>query len=157
MVVEAMSNTADLEDAGEELIRSFSGLAEAQVDQPGVVGEWSIRDCLAHILAWNIWGQATLAALVRGESPPPPAEETMNSEAANKYRSLSVPDMQRELRRAHQVLVSQLACMTDEERAEAVYKFAERMISANDFVDGFIEHDLEHAAQIRAWRKAQGL
>lgn len=47
--------------------------------------------------------------------------------------------------------------MTDEERIETIFKFAERMISANDFVDGFIEHGLEHAAQIRAWRKTQGL
>ena len=157
MVVEAMSNTADLEDAGEELIRSFSGLAEADLDQPGVVGEWSIRDCLAHILAWHFWGGSTVAALVRGESPPAPTEESMNQDAANKYRSLSGPDIQRELRRAHQTLVDQVAAMTDEERIETVFKFAERMISANDFVDGFIEHDLEHAAQIRAWRKAQGL
>ena len=33
----------------------------------------------------------------------------------------------------------------------------ETEISVNELVDGLIEHDMEHAGQIRTWRKTQGV
>ena len=64
--------------------------------------------------------------------------------------------MQR-LLEARRLILGRLAAMTDEERRERRYVLADKQMSANDFVDSFIEHDLEHASEIRAWRKAKGL
>lgn len=43
------------------LLDSVGGLTEGELNQPGVVGEWSARDTLAHVLAWEEFGWAVLS------------------------------------------------------------------------------------------------
>lgn len=155
MTVEVLSNTADCDDAREKLIHSFSGLSDDLLDEPGVVGEWSVRDCLAHILSWDDWGKKALVILERGEGTTAPAELAMNQEATARFKALGVTDFQRKLRELRTLFIDTLAAMTDEERHERRYHLDDRTISADEFIDSFIEHDLEHASHIRAWRKAK--
>lgn len=157
MTVEALSNTADLEDARGKLLHSFAGLPADLLDEPNVVGKWSIRQTLAHIMAWDRWAEETLAALERGESVSVPSESEMNEAAVATFAGESVDSILRELRGARLLLIGRLAAMTDQERAAKRYTLADKKLSADDFVDGFIEHDLEHASEIRAWRKAKGV
>lgn len=156
MTVEALSSTADLEDAREKLVQSFAPVRE-MLDEPNVVGAWSIRQTLAHLLAWDGWAEETLAALERGETVPIPAEDSMNTNAVEAVASLSADTLMQQLLEARRLILGRLAAMTDEERREKRYTLADKKMSANDFVDSFIEHDLEHASEIRAWRKAKGL
>jgi uncharacterized damage-inducible protein DinB len=67
MTIEALSSTADLDDAREKVVQSFAVLDDAMLDEPGVVGEWSVRQTIAHLLAWDAWEIQALAALERGE------------------------------------------------------------------------------------------
>ncbi len=156
MTVEALSNTADLEDAREKLIHSFSGLQDHLLDEPSVVGSWSIRHTLTHFMGWDRWAEETLAALERGETIHVPSEVEMNSAAVESLAGESTETMIQELRAARLLLIGRLAAMTDTERTDPRYALAGKQISANDFIDGLIEHDLEHASEIRAWRKAKG-
>ena len=155
MVVEARSETADLEEAREKLIQSFSGLDEALLGRPDVIGEWSVKACLAHIIAWDEWVESALEALDAEQTVDWPTEHAMNDAAPSRWTSLGIEELVRTLRAGRGLIVGRLAAMTDEERAEPHYTIGEKTISADDFIDGFIEHDLEHAGQIRAWRKAQ--
>jgi hypothetical protein len=157
MAVEALSNTADLEDAREKLIQSFSGLRDETLDDPNVVGTWNIREALAHILAWDQWGEEALAALERGETPAKPRADELSQTALERYQNASAAELQRLLRAARLAIISRLAAMSDEERSESRYMLEGKLISANDFVDGFIDHDREHSCDIRAWRKSKGL
>ena len=157
MAVEARSSTADLEDARHCLAQSFAPLDDVLLDEPGVVGEWSIRRTLAHILAWDAWGIAALQALERGETSTTPDDESMNTESFKRLRGLRGEALQRLLETSRTELVSRLAAMSDAERAQERYQLNDRLISADDFVDGFIDHDREHAAEIRAWRKTRGI
>lgn len=43
------------------LLDSVGGLTEEELNQPGVVGDWSARDTLAHVLAWEEFGWAVLS------------------------------------------------------------------------------------------------
>lgn len=157
MAVEARSSTADLDDARHVLAQSFAPLDDALLDEPGVVGDWSIRRALAHILAWDAWGGGAMQALERGQAPAPANDEAMHEEWFTRVKGLGRTELQRLLLASRAELVARLAAMSDEERAEARYRLDDRLISADDFVDGFIEHDREHAAEIRAWRKAHGI
>lgn len=51
------------------LLDSVGGLAEEELNEPGVVGDWSARDTLAHVLAWEEYGWAILS-----QWPEPKAE-----------------------------------------------------------------------------------
>ena len=157
MAVEARSSTADLDDAREKLVQSFAVLDDAMLDEAGVVGHWSIRQTIAHVLAWDAWATGAVAALERGEEPVEPNDEAMNAESYTRIRSFSGAELQRSLRTARSDLVSHLAAMTDDERAEPRYEVFERHMSADEFVDSFMDHDLEHASEIRAWHKSRGI
>ena len=157
MTTEAISNTADLEDAREQLLHSFAGLAEALLDEAQVVGEWSIRQVMSHIAVWDRWGAETLAALQRGESLPPPDEVVMNAAAQTRYAQTPLAEILQDIFAARMPLLRHLAAMSDEERTRPVYRMGEHLLAADDLAEGFIDHDLEHASEIRAWRKAGGL
>lgn len=43
------------------LLDSVGGLTEEELNKPGVVGDWSARDTLAHVLAWEEYGWAILS------------------------------------------------------------------------------------------------
>ena len=43
------------------LLDSVGGLTEEELNEPGVVGDWSARDTLAHVLAWEEYGWAILS------------------------------------------------------------------------------------------------
>lgn len=156
MTVEALCNTADLEDAREKLIHSFGGLQDDLLDEPSVVGHWSIRQTLAHFIGWDRWAEETLAALERGETVPGPSEDETNS-AAVESLARATETMRQELRGARLRLIGRFAAMTDAERADKRYAIAHQQLSADEFIDRLIEHDLEHASEIRAWRKAKGV
>jgi DinB superfamily len=42
-----------LEQAWTALKESYVGLSEAQLTESGVMGEWSVKDTLAHVTTWE--------------------------------------------------------------------------------------------------------
>src|SRR6476661_3339465 len=47
-------------------------IGEERMDQPGVAGDWSIKDIIAHLAVWQRGLNARLQAALRGEAEPPP-------------------------------------------------------------------------------------
>ena len=43
------------------LLDSVGGMSEDELNEPGIVGAWSARDTLAHVLAWEEYGWAILS------------------------------------------------------------------------------------------------
>jgi uncharacterized damage-inducible protein DinB len=156
MVTEALSSTADLADAREKLVQSIVGLDDPLLDAPGVVGEWSVRQTLAHLLGWDAWGVMAIVALERGRDVAEPDDDSMNREWLRRTRSLSGAELQRLLRHSRREMLTLLAAMSDEQRSQPRYDLGGHALSPDEFVDGFIDHDAEHASEIRAWRKARG-
>lgn len=52
------------------LLRTIEGLQPEVLERPGVVGEWSARDVLAHIAGWQSWMLRALPARLDGTDPP---------------------------------------------------------------------------------------
>ena len=42
-----------LEDEREKLLEAIDGLSEDAMEQPGVIGDWSVEDILSHLIAWE--------------------------------------------------------------------------------------------------------
>ena len=156
MTVEALSSTADLEDAREQLLHSFAGLPVELLDEPNVVGARSIRQVMAHIAVWDSWAGDVLDALRRGETAELPDEATMIRLATARYAQTPFAEIRQAMRALRMPFLCEMATMTDAERSRAQYRLGDKIISADDLAEGFIEHDLEHASEIRAWRKARG-
>lgn len=69
---------ADLLSASEKeraaLDQFLSNLTPDQMTVPGALGDWSVKDVLAHLYAWEQMVLGWLAAARRGETPHVPAE-----------------------------------------------------------------------------------
>jgi hypothetical protein len=49
---------------------SYAGLSEAQLNTPGVVGDWSVKDILAHVTTWEEEALEHLPHILQGGRPP---------------------------------------------------------------------------------------
>lgn len=135
-------------------------LSDEQLAQPGVEGELSIKDLLAHIVFWEQRTLETLASAARGQRPAPldRGEEgdawldRVNEEvfAANRDRPLD--EVRAAYLRSLQQVISALDGYTDAELFEPggferVLGYPPAELIAGDTY----EHYQEHAASIGAW------
>jgi uncharacterized protein (TIGR03083 family) len=56
-----------LEAEYQRLLDTVLSLTPAQATQPGVIGEWSVKDMLAHLIYWNMLPVNELQFALRGE------------------------------------------------------------------------------------------
>lgn len=60
----------EVQRARAELLESIRGLHPVTLERPGVVGNWSVKDVLAHIAGWQDWmARAYPLRLEHGELP----------------------------------------------------------------------------------------
>ena len=97
-------------------------LTPQQMDVPGVIAEWSVKDVLAHLAEWEqlllVWYQAGL----RGEIPPLPAPgyswaqmDDLNQKIYEKYCERSLEDVLAYFRASHLQVLEAVQAMTDDE------------------------------------------
>jgi hypothetical protein len=88
----------------ERLEQTFSALSEAQMIQPGVVGEWSIKDILAHLAAW----ERRLVQRVHGEPERGVDLGTpaFNAQVYSENKSRSLADVQSESQRSYAAVLA---------------------------------------------------
>lgn len=72
-------------------------LTPAQMVLPGVEADWSVKDILAHIAAWEEFMRTRLTAALRGETPDTPQSDAevdrMNAEFFRAYKALPLADV----------------------------------------------------------------
>ncbi len=135
-------------DAHDTLIGALDGLTEEQATRTGLNVEWSIKDALAHITAWEIEGARTISEIQQGTWQPRKLNKEMiddfNREASQSRRTRSMTDVRAEFNTAHGKMLRVLQSLPDEvDESSPTYKFAEGVT--------FKHHD-QHAAQIEEWK-----
>src|SRR5690348_16726306 len=97
-------------------------IGEEHMTQPGVAGEWSIADIVAHLTGWRTRTVGRLQAALRHDAPPPPAwpshlqtDDEINAwiYAANHDRPLA--DVLRDSRAVFEQLVETLDAFPEAE------------------------------------------
>jgi hypothetical protein len=99
---------ARVESARASFDRQLVEVGETRMEQPGVMGDWSVKDLLAHVMAYDRWTAAQLNAARggRGASPleafgvpePPPGADsadldTRNAALRDHYRDAPLADI----------------------------------------------------------------
>ncbi len=120
-----------------ELTKAIKGLSDEQILKPGVAGDWSVKDIMAHITFWDGQLVEELGFLDRGETPPETTDfESVNQEEAAKSRSVSLQDVRANFESVHEQVMNLLEATPHLSR---------------DLVEGsMVEHYSEHLADIRA-------
>lgn len=110
-----------LEEAWRGLSERVARISEADLDLAGVGRDWSVKDIIGHVAAWE---QAALDAIEdwqAGEAPridqviPTHAEvDPFNASEVERRRPLSVGEVRAEARQVHHLLVESIAGLSDQ-------------------------------------------
>jgi hypothetical protein len=134
-------------------------LDEAQLCRVPRAGEWSIKDIMAHIAAWEQSCARWLEECVRGETPQPSerTEVGVNDRLYREHRDRSLAEVRALLQHTHQQFLHQVNLLTQtlsEEDLNAPHRFAwtedwpgASLIAV--IADNSYEHYHDHAEQIR--------
>lgn len=153
-----------LQEEQQQWVAFLDQIGPERMDQPGVAGDWSIKDIVAHLTDWQPRQIARLQAAQRGEPEPPPpwpthlqTDDEINAwiYAANRGRSVrEVLDRSQQIFQQFLAVIASLPDDIQIEPAYHIFRVGGQRFSASEFFDHF--HD-DHEAEIRAWlaRKEQ--
>ena len=141
-----------IENAWEDFRDSFAGLTEAQLTKPGALGEWSVKDVIAHVTTWEGEALKHLPTVARGERPPLYASEggidAFNARTAAANRDLPLAAVLENSGRTHKRLVD---FVRDSPPANLTDRFVRRLR-----LDTYGHYRL-HAKALREWRTLHDL
>lgn len=152
-----------VEESWRRLDAAVAELDEATLSEQGVVGEWSVKDLLGHIAAWEQRAVEHVERWRRGE---PPAlggvsVDEFNAREAARRHSWTLEQVRADAAETRQRLRAALASITDLEWARVI-TIDGRQRSAGEWLGGALggdegpgTHAAEHASEIQAWRAAR--
>ncbi len=139
------------------LFHELLGVSAGDLESAHVCDDWAPRDVLAHIIAWERYVYDVVRYL-RARQPVPPSPETSDEDAYNAravavWRTKPLPDLLDTLAIAHRQLTVAVAGCSQAQLDSGSSSGAggENIVSQ---VMSIVQHDAEHTAQIRAWRKS---
>lgn len=143
-----------------DLRSTLFGLEPEEVEQPGVCGEWSIRQAIAHIAGWDEYIYGMLDRLMWDDEPlllwPFDIDEFNNYHVA-KREDMSWEELQQAFRLSGWALQGRLVPFEPEDWEWVIGRTTEgEPVTTRDLTRRLIDHDREHAEQIRAWRASIG-
>ena len=142
-----------LETAWTALNQSYAGLSDAQMLTPGVAGDWSVKDMLAHVTTWEEETLKYLPLILEGGTPPRYATygglDAFNARMTAAKRELPLADVLRHLDETHQRLIAYLRTVPEEQIATET-RFRHRLR-----LDTYSHYPL-HTRMIREWREQTG-
>lgn len=139
-----------LEKAWADLKASYAGLNAAQMTEPGVTGNWSVKDILAHVTTWEEEALKMLPLILEGTTPPRYADlyggmNVFNAQMSEHKRHLSLDEVLAQFDETHHRLIEYVRNVPDDQIATET-SFRRRLR-----LDTY-SHYPEHARAIQAWR-----
>jgi hypothetical protein len=138
-----------LDQAWEAFKESYTGLPNARLTEPGVTGDWSVKDILAHVTTWEAEALKHLPVIIAGGRPPRYATlggiNAFNADMTEQKRGLSLADVLKELDDTHRRLVDFIRRMPEAQFMRETR--ARKRIRLDTY-----SHYPEHAEAIQRWR-----
>jgi uncharacterized damage-inducible protein DinB len=147
---------AKLEAARGEVEATLAGLDAAQLQAPGVVGDWSVKDLLAHITAWEVDLLTNLGKARRGVKVPrikwtDAAIEAQNQKWHAEMKERPLERVRADFDGARRQLLRQLGTLSEGDLASTPAWLGQPLAG---YVESYaLDHELEHLQQMRAWRE----
>ena len=133
-------------------------IGPARMDQPGVTGDWSIKDIVAHLTGWRRRTVARLQAAQRGESAPPPpwpahlqTDDEINAWIYASNQGRSVRAVLAESQQVFQQLLAAIAGLPDEVLMDVQHHLPWLEGHPFDTAAFFAHFHEEHELEMRAW------
>ena len=140
-----------LDNAWAAIKESYAGLSDALMTEPGVTGNWSVKDILAHITTWEEEALKYLPLINEGRRPPRYSAlyggiNSFNAQMTEKKRGLSLAEVLKQMDETHRRLIDYIG-RAPEEQFTRETRFRRRLR-----LDTY-SHYPKHARAIREWRE----
>jgi len=140
-----------LQSAWADLEAACAGLSEMEMMEPGVQGNWSVRDIIAHVSTWEEEALTHLPHILEGGRPPRYSTtyggiDGFNALMTERKRGLTLADVVRQRDEIHERLVDYIG-NAPKEALKPESRFRRRLR-----LDTY-GHYPKHARAIRDWRE----
>src|SRR6266576_1883651 len=139
-----------LEKAWATFQESYAGSSDPQLIEPGVMGEWSVKDILAHVTTWEEAALKYLPLILSGGRPPRYIQyggiDAFNAQMTEQKRGLALSDVMKQLDETHRRLIDYIRSVPEEHFTRET-RFRHRLR-----LDTY-SHYPKHAKAIREWRE----
>jgi Protein of unknown function (DUF1706) len=141
-----------LDKAWAEIKESYAGLSGSQLTEPGIAGDWSVKDILAHVTTWEEEALKYLPLIIEGRRPPRYITyggiDAFNAQSTERKRSLSLFDVLRQLDEIHSRLIDYVQSVPEEQFIRET-RFRRRLR-----LDTYSHYPL-HSKMIQDWREGR--
>jgi uncharacterized protein (TIGR03083 family) len=138
-----------IEQAWSALQEAYAGLSDARLTEPGVTGDWSVKDVLAHVTTWEEEALKHLPVILDGGRPPRYVTyggiDAFNARMTEQMRALSLDEVLSQLHDTHGRLLEFVASMPEDQLLTG--SRARKRLRLDTY-----GHYPEHALAIREWR-----
>jgi uncharacterized protein (TIGR03083 family) len=140
-----------LDQAWAQIKESYAGLSDSQLTEPGVMGDWSVKDILAHVTWWEEEALKHLPLIIKEGRPPRYSTQYGGIDAFNalmteRRQDLSLADVLQQQEETHRRLIDYLQSAPEEQFTRET-RFRHRLR-----LDTY-SHYPKHAKAIREWRE----
>ncbi len=130
---------------------SYAGLPESHLAKPGVSGEWSVKDIIAHVTTWEEEALKYLAFILEGKRPPRYKDlyggiDAFNAQTSEQKRGLSLAEVLKQSDETHRRLIAYVEAAPEEELTRET-RFRRRLR-----LDTYSHYPI-HTKAIREWRE----
>ncbi len=140
-----------LDKAWAQIKESYAGLSDSQLTERGVMGNWSVKDILAHVTTWEEEALKVLPLILQGGRPPRYSIkyggiDAFNAQMMEQKRGLSLSDVLLQLDETHGRLIDYVQSAPKEQFTRET-RFRRRLR-----LDTY-SHYPQHAKAIQGWRE----
>ena len=150
-----------LDETREKFLDSIDGLTDEQLQEPGITGEWSVKDLMAHMARW----EAELVKLLwqaRGGQRPTTFHFTQtsvddtNARWSREFNSLSLEQVLDDFHGVRTQTLRRVEALNDKDLTDPhAFPWAKGFPLWKWIASDSYEHEAEHTAQIREWLSSQ--
>lgn len=148
----------ELTDTHDKFFRVIEGLSDEAMQEPGVIGNWSVKDIIAHISRWEAEMVKLLWQLQDGQKPDYKELffgrniDVINAQWQKEMASRSFSQTMSDFNAVRRQTVRRVEAFSDEDLNDPE-RFPELKEPLGNWIAGnSFEHEAEHAAQIKLWR-----
>lgn len=149
---------AALEESHARVLEAIEGLTPQQMLEQGVVGDWSIKDILAHLSRWEaelvklLW-QAHQGIKPSGVYTDQISVDEVNARWQQEDQDRPLDRILEDFNGVRNQTIRRLDYFTDQDVSTPErYRWLEGRALWEWIAGDSFEHDLEHLVQIKAWR-----
>jgi hypothetical protein len=144
-----------LDTAWEAFQASYAGLSSSRLTEPGVAGDWSVKDTVAHVTWWEEEALRHLPLILAGGRPPRYSVtyggiDAFNAMMAERKRDLSLSDVLTQQDDTHRRLIDFIQSVPEDQFTRET-RFRRRLR-----LDTYSHYPI-HTRAIREWRQRRSL